>query len=600
VWEETEMRDKGNMAAIDELGNKNLKIVLCNVPGREDQKREIYGQVPNLAINSLYKHMKLNGYDAVYYDIDMLLPSEDEIRCFFKEQKPDVVGISVVVSPSYRKAKHIAQIIRESHPDSFIVLGGNMAVCANLCLRKVGVDVCAIGEGEKTWVSLLDYVKQNNGKKNIDALKNIKGIAFLNEEDEMELTGTGEPIPGSEYPQPDYDFLSFGNPKFLEYLFMPKNRFPMFSHDKRVIGKSHKVAILIISKGCVARCSFCQRFCKGYKTMDLKNIEENIRMLKEKYGIQLIYIFDECFGADKKHTYKVLEFFKKYDVLWSCSIRVTSVTKEDLLHYKDSGCSNLKFGIESGSQKMLTILDKGSTIEQNMDTLKNCYDVGILSPPSMLIGMPGETDDTIKESGIFLGKFAKYVGVSPLDIGCAFYFATPYPGTPLYEYGMLNGCFGGTIDEEERFLNYLSDKNLSKFNYINLTGESNKKTFFWDYLLMLEALRTYYTDFIKKDTNKFQWAAGVEQEDIFKKIFRKLPDWFNGFIFTKIPRSIIYTIFREFIYLINMKKIKTFELRNKPDVLTSVQPLRKINIELRKNINPEPLREENQLILYSS
>jgi hypothetical protein len=358
--------------------------------------------------------------------------------------------------------------------------------------------------------------------------------------------------------------------------------------------------LMFASKGCVSRCSFCQRFCKGYKTMSLAGMEEHIRMLRDRFGISLVKMYDECFGADQRHTEKVLDIFRRNDVLWYTLIRVASASKENIIKFKESGCACLRFGIESGSQKMLTIMDKGSTVQQNHAALRDCFDQDILSIPSMLLGMPGETDETVKESGWFLGEFCRYAGVSPLEVGCAFYFATPYPGTPLYEYGLLNNCFGGSLEEEERFLDFISEreKNLSKFNFINLTGLDEKTVFFWDYLLMLEALRSFYSGPVRGVAHGFQWDAGAGHEDVFKRVFRMLPGWFNRVVFTRIPRWFLYPILRGFVYVLFMRRIQMFRLRNKPGVLTEVMPLRKINDKLREGNVPVSVTQRNQLLLY--
>lgn len=525
-----------------------MKVVLCNVPMRKEQDRREYGIAPNLAINSILSYARKHGFDCEYYNMDLLLPSDKQIRKYFYSRKPDVVGISAVLSPCYAMVKHLVGLIRAASPGSFIVLGGNLAVLSGLCLERIGVDAVVVGEGEKAFVSLLRDMKP--------------GVIM------------GESLPGDEYPLPDYRLLSDGDPMVESLYFVGTHRLNMFEHDLRIREHNGLVALMNTSKGCIGACSFCQRFCKGYKTMNLEQINEHLRMLHEK-GIRLLYINDECFGSDRRHTSLLLSLLKRYGMFWAAGVRVEGCTRDVLQKYYDAGCVNLKYGIESGSQRILTVLNKGSTVEHNLQVLKDCFDIGIFSPPSLLLGMPGETDETVKESGRFLGEFCKYVGVSPLDVGCAFYFASPYPGTPLYDYGVRQGCLGGCVDEEERFLLFMDGRTLDKRNFVNLTGESTKKVFFWDYLCMLEALRTYYKGPIRHPGKSMPWTSGVSTEDSFKRFFRRFPMWFNRLLF-RIPRWLLYPVARELLFLLNMRRLSLFRLNRVPERLTVVKPLKDI------------------------
>lgn len=347
-----------------------MKIVLCTVPQQVDRSRSREGHPPNMAIVSLSHWMAKFGYSGDYYDIDMLLPTDEEIFNYFKSKQPDVVGMSAVLSTSYLRAKNILKIIHRACPTTWIVLGGNMAVSANVFLRKTEVDICAIGDGEKTWVEILNYISKHGTKKITKELLKIKGIAFLNEQDEMEFTGYGEKIAGVDYPVPDYDLLSNGVSSLIRNYFREGKKEIWFSHDKRTYEpkRKPKLAILGTTKGCIAKCSFCQRFCKGYRTLDPNRIESHIIELKEKYDVQFIQTFDECFGADKKYGYELARRFKKHDMLWFCAgIRCTSVIEDDIKFYKECGCTGMKFGVESGSQKILNIMNKGFTVDEIYD-----------------------------------------------------------------------------------------------------------------------------------------------------------------------------------------------------------------------------------------
>ena len=131
---------------------------------------------------------------------------------------------------------------------------------------------------------------------------------------------------------------------------------------------------------------------------------------------------------------------KKFDMLWICGgIRCTSVNFEDVKFYHGHGCSGLKFGVESGSQKILDLMEKRFTIEQVYSAIRYCYENNVYSPLAVMTGMPGETDETAQQTGVFLGTIAHMQGTPPSQMGIGIFYALPLPGTPLYEYGQQVG-----------------------------------------------------------------------------------------------------------------------------------------------------------------
>lgn len=590
-----------------------MKIVLCTAPVLTAGDRE-GGElpvVPKLAIVSLMRWMTKFGYSCDFYDIDMLLPSNEEIFNYFKSKQPDVVGISAPLSISYLQVKNISKIIRSASPSAWIVLGGNMAASANVLLRKTEVEVCVLGDGEKPWVSILDYVSKYRTKKNMKKLLEIKGIAFLNEQDELEFTGYGEPIPIDEYPFPDYELLSKGllsNSHLVEnYYFREGRKCSLFNHDKRTYEPSRKpnMAIAGTSKGCVARCSFCQRFCTGYRVFDLKRIDDHLSELKEKYNVQFIAIGDEAFGVKRDHAYEVAKILKKHDMLWYFTGRCNSFTLEDFRFFSECGCTGVRFGVESGSQKILDIMEKRITVEDLCSAFKNTHECGMFSPLAFCVGMPGETDDTIRETGQFIWKIAQIQGVSPRALYTPVFYALPIPGTPLYDYGQLQGVIGNSVEEEEAFLIYTSDKGTTKDNFVNLTGISTKKTLLWDCLIYYEAMRAFYSAPIKNQKDIVRKKLDNNNKSLLRKVFWILPTPIISFIFTKIPRSIVFPIVQRVYYGKRFKRLKKiaeiakiFQSVKNCKPIVEAKFLRKINQDIRESCPPpRTLTEKNRQML---
>jgi len=354
-----------------------------------------------------------------------------------------------------------------------------------------------VGDGEIAWVKLLDHLKANNYQWNYDNLRTIRGLAYLHE-NEFIFTDYGEKIPNKQMAYIDYNLLKKGlklRPETFNNYFTKGLDLSWFRTDPRSFEKGRKpnLANVSISKGCVARCTFCARTTRGYRTADLKDLEKHVIELKEKFDVGFIHIMDENFASNRSHTHEVAKIFKKHNMLWICSgVRCISVKLEDVKFYKEAGCCGLKYGIESGSQNILDIMEKGFKIEDIKAAVGYCADLEVFSPLALMLGMPGESNKTVKETGRFIGELAHRQGLPVKYLPFGFFFALPIPGTPLFEYAQQTGVVGTDIDSEEIFLERLAGAGADRFHFINLNGSSRKDILFWDFLAKMEATKTYY------------------------------------------------------------------------------------------------------------
>jgi radical SAM superfamily enzyme YgiQ (UPF0313 family) len=121
------------------------------------------------------------------------------------------------------------------------------------------------------------------------------------------------------------------------------------------------------------RCTFCQRSTKGYQVKDIHSLEEHLAELRENYDVGFVQIVDENFGSDKKHAYEVAQAMHRQGMLWICGgVRCVSVREEDAEFYKVHGWCALKFGIESGSQTILDLMEKNFTVGNVHEAVKHC------------------------------------------------------------------------------------------------------------------------------------------------------------------------------------------------------------------------------------
>ena len=592
---------------------------------------------PKIAITSLNHWTTKNGFKACkFYDIDMLYPSDADVEKYFKENQTDVVGLSAVVSTSYLQVKRLAKIIKKVNKNTVIVCGGYLTAAANTILKKTEVDICVVGNGEIAWVGILKLIKEHletgNNKLDIDKLLEIKGISILDDNKNLKFSGYGQTLPGCEMTFPDLEYLKSGlqgNDKAFNNYFSPFWKNDIFSMDNRSYEKGRKPMMMnmFTSKGCVARCTFCQRGSKGYNVFDLDKLEAYLKILINKHNVGFIYVDDENFGSNRKYSHQVAELFHKYNLLWSClGVRCTNVVEEDIIHYKKNGCCGLKFGIESGSQTMLDIMEKKYTVSDIKKAVFMCFDRGLYSAPvGYMLGMPGESLKTCMDSGKMMAEISAKIGVSP---GVIFgmidpYYAIPLVGTPLYEYGRQLGLIGQNVDEEEKYLELVSDVASYKRYYINFNGSPMSEVIFWDILVFLEATRMYEKLIKNKIINKewekkLQLAMKVQGNNPMVKSKQRKIEVFGGtgekedatfsqyFItdflkqhvvfnktLTKLPRFILYPIVRYMLYFEFLMQKYFFKEKHNLHRVANKKVNSKIRIKY-KDIDPSKTTQKDR------
>ena len=560
---------------------KNIRVSLCSIPVegwgvRLDRKRSegSLGIMPKVAIVSLVDAMKKAGYPESsydFYDIDMLYPSDEEIRKYFVSQKPDVVGLSAVVSTSYSQVKRLSSIIRSELPDCWIVMGGNLSANSETVLKTTDIDLSVVGDGEIAWIKLLNYIIENpdrNDHKSKLKLNEIKGVAFLDEKGRINLSAFGEAIPAEEQVYPDYDLLKSGlkdRPEEFENYLKVGLETHWFGFDDRAKDKNRgkNIGQIFSSKGCVARCTFCQRSTKGFRVQPLEHLENHLKYLKEKHDVGFIQILDENFGSNKKHAYQVADILHKHNLLWfACGIRCTSTTNADVKYYRDRGCSSLKYGVESGSQKILDLMEKVFTVNDVEKALTACHEHGVFSPINIMLGMPGEDERTAKETGQFLGRMCSILGVHLKWVSHDVMWALPLPGTPLWEYGEQLGVIGKNDHDIVDYLTRVSDAGCFRRYYINLNGAPMSEVCFWEHLVLLEASRTFHKlNNVNKELTKKYKKKNLAVKNAnprnslrytaltFTTITYLIDKYCVGSkLFDSLPRVIVYPIVKYLLY----------------------------------------------------
>lgn len=323
-----------------------------------------------------------------------------------------------------------------------------------------------------------------------EELKSIQGIAYLDDNKQVVYTGTGALVEKNELAQPDYDILAMSDGVLGSYVTDPflRNDFAGDPRSYQPHRKGQKLATIFTSKGCVNSCTFCHRWVKGYRVFPLENIINTVRTLKEKHNIGFFNFNDECFGEDIRWLNEFMRLMAPLDVLFACGgVRVGLVRKDptSIGRLKEVGMVAIYFGMESGCDKILSVMEKRASRQDNIEAAKACAKAGVYTEIQLILGMPGESEETVNDTIDFAIQTTKDLSYPPM---LSINYLQSLPGTPSYDFLKHYDLVGKSVDEEERYLLSVSDVNACEFShYINVTQEPLGRVMTWQKKLMFKA-----------------------------------------------------------------------------------------------------------------
>jgi hopanoid biosynthesis associated radical SAM protein HpnJ len=188
-------------------------------------------------------------------------------------------------------------------------------------------------------------------------------------------------------------------------------------------------------RGCPAKCTFClwPQVTQGhrYRVRSPENVLEEVSAMKAKFPkMKELFFDDDTFTADPARARKIAQLLKPLGITWSTNSRA-NVDYETLKILKDGGLRLFVVGYESGNAQILKNIKKGVGLDRARRFTRDCHEIGILVHGTFILGLPGETKDTIEESM----RFAREMDCETIQVS----LASPYPGTELFEYVTKNG-----------------------------------------------------------------------------------------------------------------------------------------------------------------
>ncbi len=433
---------------------------------------------------------EIGGEEIEFYNIDGMRPSYEEALEYIIAAKPNLFGISAVVSTAYAYTKKLSIDVKKALPDCIIVVGGNMGASADILLNCAAVDMVVLGEGEKVFLNIIKRAKETN---RVLDFQDIPGLALLGSDGKMINSGYETQLPKEAVYDIDWGDLESSSDLEM-FIFSPFDNagnvtMPAFKHDERTHQphrRQKKVATLVTSKGCVAKCTFCHRWDKGIRYVPPKIMANRIEELISKFNVGFLEFGDENFGTDKRWLKEFCELIKPMDLLFRVGgMRVNCVTPEYIEMMRDAGATNLTYGMETGSPRMLEVMEKKTKIEDNRNAVKWTLDAGLPQVVQLVIGMPGETPETIAETIDFC-IYAQTMKPSQNPNDLSINYAQALPGTPLYEYGRYRKLIGRSIEDEEKYLLRISDKDAhDEFTNLNFTNYPDIECQIWRPLITI-------------------------------------------------------------------------------------------------------------------
>jgi len=353
------------------------------------------------------------GFQVVFLDGVMEEMSIAEFAEAVAKEAPGLV-VMECSTPSIDYDLQTAKALKEKDRDTFVALVGSHATFfhGEILEAKPEVDAICRGEFELTVKELAQTLAHDGD------LSKVSGLSYR--QDGVVQVNPARPL------LEDLDSLPF-----------PAWHIVRSEGYRSAVFSGKRPMTMVSSRGCPAHCTYClwpeTLYGHKFRARSATNVVEEMERLVRDYGVDEIYFDDDCLTLDKGRMMEVCRLIQErgIHVGWICQSRVDTVDEEMLKAMKEAGCHYIYFGVESGSPKMLKLMRKGISLERTKETFAICRRLGIKAQAFFLFGIPGEDQETIRETI----EFAKELDPDSVQ----FAVAIPHPGTQLYAECQRNG-----------------------------------------------------------------------------------------------------------------------------------------------------------------
>lgn len=396
-----------------------------------------------------------------------------ELDTKIQEFNPDIIGFGGIAS-SYGRTKKLSLYLKKRYPEIFQVAGGPLSSLYQRILEKTQINLVFHGETELTFPQFLEKFGKSENWADIDGISYMSG-------GKIQRNALAPQIDDIDnVPFPSYHLVDLK--QYYKSIFDVIEGFAADSYGKfdqervlKKIGSDGSIIPLITSRGCTNKCSFCYRHMKGYRQHSVPFVINHMKFLQSEYGIRGFEFADELFNFNEAW---VLEFCdaidrEKLDIYYRVlGARVDRISERMLRRLKETGCIDINYGQESGSDTILKEYRKGVSSEKNREITLLTKDVGLLCPVQIVIGSPAETTETIEETI----RFLKDVHAATPSVN----FLMPFPETPIWVYVTENDL----IPDVEKYLDLVAEEGGSPI--VNLTSVPDRIWRSWNFRIKNE------------------------------------------------------------------------------------------------------------------
>lgn len=475
---------------------ENVRISLIHITVREASNL-----VPPLGILSLAAVLRENGFEVQVVDDD---PFVSDIMSEVASFKPDLIGIGFY-TPAYSRARRIALGLRSRYPDSIICAGGvHSTALPDRTLRELGLDFCVVGEGERTLLEVCERIREGSDYSNVPGLFLLRnGLGTYTEARPLMENLDSLPLPARDLVD------------YRKYLMLPG----VFR------GRPMRGTTTIMTvRGCPFKCTYCGSHIITKGTVRFRSVESvarEVEALINDFGVKGVFINDESFTLRRERAIEIVGLLRKKGIPWAVQTRVDLIDEDLVEIFRKSGCVEINFGVESGSDRMLKILRKGTTVDQAVRAFRWCKTAGVRTTANFILGHPLETMEDIEASL----QLARSLAASYT----LFHIAIPYPGTELYIQALAEGWLNDTGDFDDEWMHRSGSSGMLKTvlpseALASLRASCQNRFFARNYLSLANLSWLGYYGFQaalhpKAVVSAFKVMAGSKRLDSFLEVF---------------------------------------------------------------------------------
>ncbi len=397
-----------------------MKVVLIRPPKIRGAIERSMVQHP-INILSLAAVLEQSGHEVQVWDFEVEPFSKKIVQQKTESFMPGLAGITALTT-NINTANEIMGWINSVSPETFKVVGGphTSAIPGRALEEFAGFDAAVSGEGEITLKEICERVSQGSG------LEGVPGCAWRGRD--------GPVVEEARLPIENLDDLPYPSRHLIDHTLYKGASSPGLD------ATLHSSTELFTTRGCPESCIFCAShlvFGRKVRARSAAHVLGEIDECMQKWCYTHFTIEDDTFTYRPSRLEELCRGFKERGISWDCDTRVNAVTRDMIRMMADSGCRKIAFGVESGSPRMLGLINKNIDIEQIRNAFRWAHEAGVITTAFFMVG--SHPSETIEDLNMSI-KLMKELDTELMAVAVA----VPYPGTELYAIMKE----GGFIDQE--------------------------------------------------------------------------------------------------------------------------------------------------------